>query len=171
MRLDRLLVQAKPGQRIAKIGLRCRKIRLQRERLFLDAARLGIASQLEKREAKVGMGIRRTRIDGNGSLECLRGLLETRAIDLRDRKQMQAVEIVGQVLQYPPTKRLGVRMPALPVSGKRDGQHLLRLLSQFLLLPRILEGAGTGVALQGRSPGDSAGGIYHRGPGSTATNA
>jgi hypothetical protein len=108
------------------------------------------------------MGVRRTRLGGNGTLQRLGGFRKTCAIDLRDPKQMQAVEIVGQVLKNMPAKRLRVRMSALPVSRDRLGQQFLRLLSQFLLLPRILERAGAGGALQRRSPGDSAGGIYHR---------
>jgi hypothetical protein len=53
MRLDRLLAQAKPHQCVAKIGLRGRKIWLERERPFLGAACLIITSQPEKCEAEV----------------------------------------------------------------------------------------------------------------------
>jgi hypothetical protein len=68
---------------------------------------------------------------------------------------MHGIKVVRQVLQQTPAKRLDIRMPALTIAGKRGRQQRFRLLPEFLLQPRILEGAGADGALQDLFPDDS----------------
>lgn len=94
------------------------------------------------------MGLRRTRLDGDRALKCSACLFVKRAIQLGDPKQMQTMEIVRQVLKNALAECLDVRLPALSIGRNGDRKPLVRLLSFYLLSPRILKSGRTDRPLQ-----------------------
>src|SRR5882762_11634034 len=95
------------------------------------------------------MSVRRALVEDNRALKDLLCLLEPPAFECGHAQQMHGVKVMRQVLEYTDAKRLSIRMPALTIGGERRRQQRLRLLPEFLLQPRVLEGAGADGALQG----------------------
>src|SRR5579885_2904452 len=127
--------------------VRDREGRLQRHRSFQAGAGFLKAIEIVQRKAEIAVRVARVRIERNGALEDLPGLLEAAAFEQGYAEQVQGVEIIRDLLQRAPAQHLQIGMPALAIGGDRCRQKRLGLLLELLLQPRILEGAGADGAL------------------------
>jgi len=150
--LQGLLHEPQPHQRVAEIGERGRKVRLQGDGFFLAFARLLEALQPEQRKAQIGMGFRRTRIDRDRARKRLLGLSAVSAFEFDDTEQMQRIEMIGKDLDNPPAQGARIGVPAAPVLKDRALDQGRGFLPELLLQPRILEGARTDMAGQLPTP-------------------
>ena len=130
MCVDRLLNQTQPHPRIAEIRQRRGDTRLERDRLLLAFAGIGVALQVEQRRAEISDSASADR----GSTLTARarvpfGFFELPALQCGNAKQMQCIKMVRQVFENLLAQRLGVRMLALAIgSNGRRQQDLGPLL-------------------------------------------
>ena len=135
--IDGLLAKPQPHQRIAKIGQRRRKVRVERDRLVQAFAGLIIALQPEQRRSEIGVRFRGAGVEAHRASKPFLRLIEPATIEFRNAKQMQRIKMVRQVMENLPAQRLNFRLPALAISRDRGRQQDLSLLPVFLLQPRV----------------------------------
>ncbi|MGY4469861.1 hypothetical protein ACVWWK_005570 [Bradyrhizobium sp. LB9.1b] len=107
---------------------------------------------------EIVIGLVRTRIDRDRTLEQLSRLLDAPAMTHAQAEQVSGVEMIGHGLQDLAAESIRLRISALAIGARRSGDDGVRLLLQFLLQSRVLECARAGAAaLQGISPEDGPG--------------